>query len=75
MIEIVKFTIFAACIIGLMYLIRYGCQRLTMKIGINPKIVTTIVIVVVFLISSFVWSFTGFYEWLSGLTGIPLEKR
>jgi len=62
MIGLVTFLVFAACSVGLMYLIGYGSQRLAMKIGINPKIFTTIVIVVVFLICSFVWSFTGFYD-------------
>ena len=48
MIGLITFLVFAIGIVGLMYLIGYGSQRLAMRIGINKKIFTTIVIVVVF---------------------------
>jgi hypothetical protein len=50
MIGLVTFLVFAACVVGLMCLIGYGSKRLVMRLGINPKIFTTIIIVVVFLI-------------------------
>jgi hypothetical protein len=74
MTELLKFVVFVASIIAMMYLIGYGSRRLAMKTSVNPKIVTGVAIAVVFLICSFAWSFTGFYEWLSGVIGIPLEN-
>jgi hypothetical protein len=50
MIGLVTFLVFAASVVGLMCLIGYGSQRLVIRLGINPKIFTTIIIVIVFLI-------------------------
>lgn len=72
--ELFKFLVFAGIIIGIMAGVGYLCRVVARRLHANPKVVTKLVMFVIFLICSYLWSFTHYYERLSKIIGISLEK-
>ncbi len=74
MTELLRFVVLAAVLIGIVKGIDVLCHISAREWNINQKILTNVVMIMVFLIASYLWLFTGFYEWISTITGIPLKK-
>lgn len=73
--ELFKFFIFAGVLIGLNYGLQHLCRVLAMRLNVNVKAFTWVVVILVFLICSYLWVYTDLYERLSRVIGIPLEKN
>ena len=74
MTELLKFVILAGVLIGIVKGIDVLCRISARRLNLNQKILTKAVMITVFLVASYLWMFTGFYNWVSSITGIPLEK-
>ena len=72
--ELVIFVFLAGVFIGLMKGLAMVSRSVSRKWNINPKIPATIVVIILFLISSYLWIFTDFYQKLSEVIGVPLKQ-
>ncbi len=72
--ELAIFVFLAGVFIGLMKGVGVICHILSRKWNISPKIPTAIVVIILFLIASYLWIFTEFYQKLSEVIGVPLRK-
>jgi hypothetical protein len=73
-VELLKFVVFAGVLLGIMKGVDTLCRISARRWDISQKVLTNVVMVVVFLVSSYFYLFTGFPQWLSSVTGIPFEK-
>ncbi len=72
--ELVMFVLLAGAFIGLMKGVGVISNILCRKWNISPKIPTAIAVIILFLISSYLWIFTEFYQKLSEVIGVPIRK-
>ncbi len=74
MVELLKFLVMAGVLVGVMKGIDTLCRISARRWDLDQKVLTNVVMVVIFLVSSYVYLFTGFPQWLTSVTGIPFEK-
>jgi len=74
MMALFKFIVFSGILISIMASVSYLCRHVAKRFNVNVKILTQVVYFIIFLICSYLWSFTELYERLSKITFIPLEK-
>lgn len=72
--ELAIFVVLAGVFIGLMKGVGAICHNLSRKWNISPTIPAAIAVIILFLISSYLWIFTEFYQKLSEVIGVPLKK-
>ncbi len=74
MIALLKFLLIIVVMIGLIKAILYLCEIASTKFNVNNKVLINIVMFILFIVCSLLWSFTDVFELLSDIVGIPLEK-
>jgi putative copper export protein len=62
-------------VVGLYVLVsRIVAQAIAKRWALNAKVIEYSIAVIVFLVCSYLWVYTGVYQAISEFTGIPLER-
>ena len=70
--EFGKFIAAAATTLVILYSIAQLARFVALRLGLSEKVVTNVMVIFVFLVSSYLWLFTGFSKRLEHWTGMPL---
>lgn len=72
--ELIKFGALAAILLVAMKAIARFSEWLANRGNLNQKFVGYVVAFIVFIVCIILWNFTPVYDYISQLTGVPLER-
>jgi hypothetical protein len=74
MLNTYKIIIIILAILAICKIVELLSNRLADNLNLSRKLVAYSSAFIIFVICSYLWNYTGFYEYISAKTGIPLDK-
>jgi hypothetical protein len=74
MVESIKVIVIVSIVLAVVMGIERLWPVVAAKVKINWKVLVNAGIVILFMMAGYLWGVTGFYEWISEMTGISVER-